>query len=294
MPKYLLGKAFRFLPKYIKSILEEQKNSQIEILRGELRLVIESLSIENANLKGMLLEQDYVLAEFKLNDTFFLDNKMVIHQSSTFSSDLHRLSEIYGSDKGGDPSKPHPYPHKTHNYVDAYEMLFSNLKIPILDILECGIGTNNQSIESNMGVSGKPGASLRMWSSYFPKARIVGVDIDQSILFEEPRIRTFHMDQTSNSSIHSFLESVNFQNFDIIIDDGLHNFESNKTMFENLNPFLRAGGVYIIEDVAFQELSKYKSLSSEVDLALEIICLERRNTDLGDNNLVIFKKKLKH
>lgn len=290
--KFFLRHSYRFLPRSVKDIYENQKNAQIEIVRNELRQVIENLNFDISVLRDSLSAQDNLLAEYGLKETFFLENRIVTHRRSSYDSELHLLSEIYGSDKGGNPSKSHPYPHKTHNYVDVYELLFSNLKIEVLDVLECGIGTNNPLIESNMGISGKPGASLRMWSSYFPTANIFGVDIDSSILFEEPRIRTYQMDQTSASSITNFLERVNFQKFDIIIDDGLHNFESNKTLFENLVSYLRSGGIYVIEDVAFQELHKYKMLNSQDELEIEIICLERINTDLGDNNLVVFKKKL--
>jgi len=292
LSRFFIRRTFKFLPRSIKDILDNQKNAQIEILRNELREVIEKLSFDNSVLRDSLSVQNNLLAEYMLKETYFLENRIVIHRHSSFDSELHLLAEVYGSDKGGDPSKSHPYPHKTHNYVDAYELVFSNLKIEVLDVLECGIGTNNPLIESNMGINGKPGASLRMWSSYFPAANIFGVDIDQSILFEESRIKTFQMDQTSKSSIKNFLEKVDFQEFDIIIDDGLHNFVSNKSLFDNLIPYLRSGGIYIIEDVVFQDLHKYKSLYSQDDLEMEIICLERVNTDLGDNNLVIYKKKL--
>lgn len=272
--------------------LEERMNFEVERLRIELQIVIENLSKEKSRLKDDLLERDIRLAEYRLGENFILGNKITIHQKPTFDSKLHLLSEEFGSDKGGDPSKPHPYPHKTHNYVDAYEFLFSTLRIPVQNLFECGIGTNNTAVESNMGAGGIPGASLRMWARYFPNAKIYGADIDESILFTETRIQTFQMDQTSKLSIENFLQAVNFQNFDVIIDDGLHNFQANTCLFDNLIEYLNPGGVYIIEDVAFQEIDRYKSLSLQSGLELSVMMLERENTDLGDNSLIVIRKAL--
>jgi len=273
-------------------ILEEEKSKEVELLRSELRIVIEKLSREKSLINDLLVERDKTLAEYRFNENFILGNRMTIHRSPSFDSVLHQLSEVFGSDKGGDPLKPHPYPHKTHNYVDAYEILFSTLGIPVVNFLECGIGTNNTLIESNMGVGGKPGASLRLWSEFFPSAMIYGVDIDDSILFQEAKIKTFQMDQTSELSIKNFLREVNFLKFDVIIDDGLHSFQANKTLFDNLNFYLRPGGIYVIEDIAFQEIFRYKELFQSPEFDYEIITLEREDTDLGDNNLIVFKKRL--
>jgi hypothetical protein len=70
-----------------------------------------------------------------------------------------------------------------------------------MKVFECGVGTNNPNITSNMGVNGQPGASLRVWRDYFQNAEVFGADIDRGILFEEQRIRTFYVDQTNKDSI---------------------------------------------------------------------------------------------
>jgi hypothetical protein len=55
---------------------------------------------------------------------------------------------------------------------------------------------------------------------------------------------------------------------------------------------LRPGGIYVIEDIAFQEIFRYKELFQSPEFDYEIITLEREDTDLGDNNLIVFKKRL--
>lgn len=69
-----------------------------------------------------------------------------------------------------------------------------------------------------------PGGSLRMWEEYFPRASIYGADIDSSCLFQEGRIATFQMDQTDPDSAGDFWIRVGESSFDLIIDDGLHEF----------------------------------------------------------------------
>jgi hypothetical protein len=80
-------------------------------------------------------------------------------------------------------------------------------------IFECGLGTNNPNLASNMTDTGMPGASLRVWRDYFRNAKIYGGDIDKEILFEEDRIKTFYVDQLDTSSINSYVEEYKLRGF---------------------------------------------------------------------------------
>ena len=91
---------------------------------------------------------------------------------------LSLLSEKYGSDKGG-YKKIHSW--DPHNYTDFYHKVLAEKIQSTKKVFECGIGTNNPKLVSNMGVDGIPGASLRMWRDYIPNAQIYGADIDQDI-----------------------------------------------------------------------------------------------------------------
>ena len=68
-------------------------------------------------------------------------------------------------------------------------------------ILKIGLGTNNKDIIGNMGKFGLPGASLRSFKEFCPNAKIFGTDIDKRVLLQEPRIKTYYVDQTSSSSL---------------------------------------------------------------------------------------------
>lgn len=160
----------------------------------------------------------------------------------------------FGSDKAR-PGK--------HNYTLFYHALFQGVRDSSIDVFELGIGSNSPWIASNMGLDGKPGASLRAWKAYFPSARIRAADVDHSILFEEERISTFYCDSLDVSSIRSMWSMCDINQFDIMIDDGLHTARSNINFFESSIHKLKQGGVYIIEDVLDQDKSPLQIQVSE-------------------------------
>ena len=136
-----------------------------------------------------------------------------------------------------------------HNYTKFYEFMFAKYRDKPADILEIGLGTNNVEIASNMGSDGKPGASLRGWKSYFPKAEIFGADIDREILFQEDRIKTFHVDVTKNDSIDQMFNQMKVPSFDVIIEDSLHEIDAQLNFYSKAIPHLKPDGIYITEDV---------------------------------------------
>ncbi len=183
--------------------------------------------------------------------------------------------EKFGSDKSG----------HHHNYTDVYSDLFEKRRMEPLRVFEVGLGTNNIDVPSNMGKDGKPGASLRGWAEYFPNAQIFGADVDSRILFEEPRVKTYFVDQTKPDTIKSLWSNPELEEgFDIIIDDGLHEHFANKTFFDNSFHKLKSGGYYIIEDIYnVKQFENWGHGARIVSLPHE------KNTH--DNNLLIILKE---
>jgi hypothetical protein len=144
-----------------------------------------------------------------------------------------------------------------HNYTTFYYSIFKHLQNKPIRLFELGLGTNNVNIPSNMGSNGVPGASLFGWREFFPNAQIFGADIDQNILFNTENIMTFFCDQCNPSMIRNLWnhEELN-SNFDIIIDDGLHEFDANICFFENSLHKLNVNGIFIIEDIHVNYLNK--------------------------------------
>jgi len=206
---------------------------------------------------------------------------------------LNALCDKYGTDKGEASSQGNPYHWPSHNYADIYELMFRLRRNDVKLVIECGIGTNNPNLLSSMTKDGKPGASLRLWRDFFPKAQVIGFDIDADILFEEDRINTYQCDQTNAVSVAAFCESASLtrSSVDIIIDDGLHEFYAGKSLFEAMNKYLASDGIYVIEDVTVVDYISYKDYFAELKdkFTVQFFNLQRPSLQVGNNRLVIIR-----
>ena len=175
-------------------------------------------------------------------------NKAQDLNSCDFLFKSTELCEIMGKNRS---DKGHKNLKKTHNYTTVYYRLFKDLKHEQLNVFELGLGTNNTDVPSNMGVDGRPGASLYGWSEFFPNANIYGADIDKRVLFNTDRIKTFYCDQTKPEVICGMWEEEELKDkqFDILVEDGLHQHNAQICFFENSIHKIKDGGFYIIEDV---------------------------------------------
>lgn len=171
------------------------------------------------------------------------------------TTELCKIMTEEGSDKSGN----------WHNYTIEYYSLFNNKKDKITEVFELGLGTNYTDVKSSMGPNGIPGASLRGWKRFFNNANIYGADIDKRILFTEDRIKTYYVDQTDISSISQMWQIEELKNnFDVMLDDGLHDLDANMIFFENSFHKLKETGIYIIEDVGLHRIEDYKSKLSKL------------------------------
>ena len=155
------------------------------------------------------------------------------------ASTLDALGLKHGTDKAS----------SYHNYLNVYETFFAPLRNDQLTILEIGVFN---------------GASLRTWEEYFPKAKIIGVDIVPASRWHERNRVTIELADQSNVE-HLTRLAMKHGPFDIIIEDGSHMWEHQITSLRTLFPFLKDGGIYIVEDLqtnygSMQE--KYKGVAS--------------------------------
>jgi hypothetical protein len=201
---------------------------------------------------------------------------------------LCKLMNDFGSDKGA------PVVRLSHNYTTYYSAIFSPHQDQPLRIFEMGIGSNDPTVPSNMGVEGRPGASLRGWKAFFPKAQVFGADIDRKALFSEERIQTFYCDMTKPDVIAAmWKEPALARSLDIIVEDGLHVFDAQVTFFENAVNKLAKGGVYIMEDVATKDLPRFeakirewKSQFTALNLSFRIVRIPHPSNTVNNNLLV--------
>jgi hypothetical protein len=203
------------------------------------------------------------------------------------STPLCEIMGRHGSDKGNSNIES-----SWHNYTTFYYNIFKNIQSEPLRIFELGLGTNNTSILSNMGANGKPGASLYGWREFFPHAQIFGADIDSAILFEAEHIKTYYCDQTNPQIVQTMWSEPDLQeNFNIIIEDGLHTFEANVCFFENSIHKLKPKGVYIIEDIQNTDLLRFHAIINEwkrkyPHLSFKLISIPS-TANYYDNNLLV-------
>jgi hypothetical protein len=182
-----------------------------------------------------------------------------------------------------------------HNYTTFYYSIFKELRYKKLRIFELGLGTNNVTLPSNMGSNGRPGASLYGWQEFFTNSDIFGADIDSDILFNTDRIKTFYCDQTNPHIIKYMWNEPDLkENFDIIIDDGLHTFDANVCFFENSIHKLNPNGYFIIEDIVIHDeylfINKIEQWESRYKNCLFKLLKIPSLYNKGDNNLlVVFK-----
>jgi len=212
------------------------------------------------------------------------------------STELCEIMGRNGSDKGNKDLT------KSHNYTTVYYKLFKNLKQEPLNIFELGLGTNNVDVPSNMGLDGRPGASHYGWAEFFPKSKVYGAEIDKRVLFNTDRIKTFYCDQTNEEIINDMWNNDTLRNieFDIIIEDGLHQHEAQIRFFKNSIHKVKSGGYYVIEDFnhgePFERMCKeFMKLSSEsmyAHLSVDIYQLpatSKHHKSNGNNSLVVIK-----
>ena len=162
---------------------------------------------------------------------------------------LKKLFDSYGCDKS-----------RNHDYHFVYGAVLKNLG-KIDSMLEIGLGTTNTDVVSNMGKIWVPGNSLRAFREYLPETTIYGADVDNRILFEEERIKTYFVDQTDMSTIKALGVKISDQ-LDLIIDDGLHAPNANLAILIFALDKLKPGGWLVIEDISEEATPIWKVVSS--------------------------------
>lgn len=185
----------------------------------------------------------------RIEDPIMIERFVDSSDKSAAAAELRHLYNYYGSDKA-----------TKHDY----NLLYGSILTPrdsITALLEVGIGTNNLDVLSNMGIDGKPGASLRAFRDFLPNAQIYGADVDERILFGEERIRTCYVDQTDLASFGAVAGSTS-DDFDLIIDDGLHSPHANLATLLFALGKLKIGGWFVVEDIKESSLPVWQVVAA--------------------------------
>lgn len=175
-------------------------------------------------LLGRVGETMSVLRDFVVDPDRRQAIRLALHPEAAGPS-LADLATKHGTDKWG-----------VHRYAPHYERHLQSLRRESFDLFEIGIG----------GVE-RAGASLRMWEEFFPRAQVVGLDIDDRTSVAAGRVHAYRGDQTDPVILDRIF--ADFGDIRVVVDDGSHRPEHILKTFALLFPRLPDGGVYVIEDV---------------------------------------------
>ena len=126
-----------------------------------------------------------------------------------------------------------------HGYTQPYHDQLARLRRQRITVLEIGIGGYDR---------GPGGGSLRIWRDWFPRATVVGVDIEPKRPKLGPRVHAVQGDQADPVVLDRAV-SLGAGPLSVVIDDGSHVGSDVLASFRHLFPRLRPGGVYIVEDL---------------------------------------------
>jgi hypothetical protein len=144
------------------------------------------------------------------------------------SMTLTELAEEFGSDKWG-----------VHRYTPHYEHHLAHLRDDAIVVLELGIGGYAREKQG--------GASLKMWKWFFPRAQVVGVDIEDKSFVDQARVTSYRGSQTDGALMERIVREHGAPT--LVIDDGSHRPQDVIDSFGILFPMVADGGMYVIEDI---------------------------------------------
>ena len=110
--------------------------------------------------------------------------------------------------------------------------------------------TTRGDVKLMMEVGVADGSSLLAWSEVFPNARCVGLDVHIADRIAGGRYNNteFHLgDQRSREDCE---RAAAGRQFDFICEDATHVLENSLLTLLYLWPFVRAGGLYVVEEFA--------------------------------------------
>jgi hypothetical protein len=162
-------------------------------------------------------------------------------------NDRLSLDQI-GLRAGTDKSSAH------HDYLNFYEPFFAPWRDRAPRVLEIGIFN---------------GASLETWASFFEHGAIIGADIDPGTRrLATDRVAIEILDQGNVEGLVRL--GVKHGPFDLVIEDGSHMWEHQITTLRTMFPFVRDGGLYVVEDLQ----TNYGTAAAVYRGAASLSCVE--------------------
>ena len=183
---------------------------------------------------------------YKRKLIYNLRRKKLIDSDNINFNSLDKLFNYYGSDKANVFSKTQS---QGHGYSKFYEKKLENFKTQKINILEIGSFS---------------GASAAAFAKYFNDVNIFCFDINISnFKYHSKNIEVFGVDINNTKKIIDTLRKIfdnhNFENFDLIIDDGSHQLSDILYSLKFFFKYLKKDGIFVIEDYKHPNYYKYNN-----------------------------------
>jgi hypothetical protein len=166
--------------------------------------------------------------------------------------DLTYLANTLGSDKGTAIMD-------AHGYTRIYTRLFEPLRDKAITFVEMGLFRHDadrrrtmNAVEGIKAATALRAPSLEMWRTYFPRAHIYGFDIDDFSQVNIDKCTIIQGDMSSENDLNELVRTIG-RPIDILIDDASHASHHQQIALGRLFPHLQSGGIYIIEDLLWQD-----------------------------------------
>ena len=186
---------------------------------------------------------------FKRNLIYKFKKKISIDKNNFEKKTLDELFYFYGSDKANYFRISND---RGHGFSLFYEKQLNEFKNKKINILEIGSFA---------------GASAAAFAKFFPNSKIFCFDINISnFKYSSKQINVYGLDINNKEKVKKILNKIfdqnNFEEFDLIIDDGSHLLSDIIFGFDIFFELVKSGGVYVIEDYKFPNyFQKHKDIN---------------------------------
>jgi predicted O-methyltransferase YrrM len=167
-----------------------------------------------------------------------------------------------------------------HPYTAVYSLFFSRFQFQPVKFVEIGIAGGN---------------SILLWRTYFTHkdTHIFGFDRDKNFIqntlnFGLPGVSVGEMDVYEEESIRRGLEATG-GDLDVILDDSSHGLVDQLRIIKQAIPFLKPGGLIIIEDI-FRDTPEQRyeeglaDVLDQFSMAMFVVTEHERRYSPGWNN----------
>ena len=151
----------------------------------------------------------------------------------------------------------------SHTYQFPYERWLRPIRCKPLKFMEIGLGCGMPYRGANGGYAATTeGHSMPLWMAFLPHANITVIEYDANCAFSfmandplklgpelKRRVRMFSGDQSKADDLLLVVKQEGVGQQDVIIDDGGHSMMQQLTTLRTLLPWVKPGGILILEDL---------------------------------------------